>query len=59
MGLRNPDLKTSLTISSAVTDHRANWREARTVSARAAAQTAPRQKRSLLRKTARAMKPAK
>jgi hypothetical protein len=46
-------------VKAAVTPHRQKRKAAKAVSAWAAAQTLPRQKRSWLRKTPRAMNPAK
>lgn len=56
-GRRNPALNKSLPSSTADAVQMANEKAAKTTSAWAAWQTGPLQKRSLLRKTARATKP--
>ena len=54
-----PPLKTAIPQIAVVAVHNTQVRAANTASARAAAHTEPRQKRSLLRKTASAVNPAK
>lgn len=56
---RNPDLNVSRATRPTVAAQAEKRKAAKAVSAWAAAQTVPRQKRSWLRKTPRAMKPAK
>jgi hypothetical protein len=55
--LLNPPLNISIATITVETTHNTNPKEAAPTSMRAAVQTEPRQKRSLERKTARAMKP--